>query len=47
LIDALSKLERHHGGFSAGSAFHDDPMRLLRSHPATSERVGTLLSLAY
>jgi heat shock protein HtpX len=47
LIDALSKLERHHGGFSDGSAFHDDPMRLLRSHPATSERVGTLLSLAY
>jgi heat shock protein HtpX len=46
-IDALSKLERHHGGFPAASAFQDDPMRLLRSHPATAERVGTLLSLAY
>jgi heat shock protein HtpX len=47
LIAALSKLERHHGGFSAASSFEDDRMRLLRSHPATSERVGTLRSLAY
>jgi heat shock protein HtpX len=47
LIAALSKLERHHGGFSAASSFEDGRMRWLRSHPATSERVGTLLSLAY
>jgi heat shock protein HtpX len=47
LIAALSKLERHHGGFSAASSFEDDRIRLLRSHPATSERVGALLSLAH
>ncbi|HXL27988.1 MAG TPA: zinc metalloprotease HtpX [Bradyrhizobium sp.] len=49
LIAALDKLERHHAGFPALSvaAFEDGPMRLLRSHPATSERVGALLSLAY
>ncbi|WP_426421604.1 M48 family metalloprotease [Bradyrhizobium genosp. A] len=49
LIAALGKLERHHVGPAAMpvSAFQHDPMRLLRSHPATSERVGTLLSLVY
>lgn len=49
LIAALDKLERHHAGPAAMpvSAFQHDPTRLLRSHPATSERVGTLLSLVY
>jgi heat shock protein HtpX len=49
LIAALDKLERHHAGFPAlpVAACEDGPMRLLRSHPATSERVGALLSLAY
>jgi heat shock protein HtpX len=49
LIAALDKLERHHAGFPAlpVAAHEDGPMRLLRSHPATSERVGALLSLAY
>ena len=49
LIAALGKLERHHAGFPAlpVAACEDGPMRLLRSHPATSERVGALLSLAY
>ena len=49
LIAALDKLERHHAGFPALSvtACEDGPMRLLRSHPATSERVGALLSLSY
>ena len=48
LIAALDKLERHHVGFPAlpVAAYEDGPMRLLRSHPATSERVGALLSLA-
>ncbi|WP_271567454.1 zinc metalloprotease HtpX [Bradyrhizobium sp. CCBAU 11386] len=49
LIAALDKLERHHTGSASSrtSAFVHDPTRLLRSHPATSERVGTLLNLAY
>jgi heat shock protein HtpX len=50
LIAALGKLERHHTGspIMPVSAFEDDgPTRLLRSHPATAERVGTLLSLAH
>lgn len=49
LIAALDKLEHHHTGSAPNrtSAFRHDPMRLLRSHPATSERVGTLLNLAY
>ncbi len=49
LIAALDKLERHHTGSAPMpvSAFGHDPMRLLRSHPATSERVGILLNLAY
>jgi heat shock protein HtpX len=48
LIAALDKLERHHAGFAALPvvAREDGSMRLLRSHPATSERVGALLSLA-
>jgi heat shock protein HtpX len=48
LIAALDKLERHHAGFAVHSlaARDDGPMRLLRSHPATSERVGALLNLA-
>jgi heat shock protein HtpX len=47
LIAALDKLERHHAGFPLPSAAAREncPMRLLRSHPATSERVGALLSL--
>jgi heat shock protein HtpX len=49
LIAALDKLERHHGGFPAlpVAAREDGPTRLLRSHPATSERVGALLGLTY
>ena len=49
LIAALDKLERHHVGLPVLSltAREDDPMRLLRSHPATSERVGALLSFAH
>jgi heat shock protein HtpX len=49
LIAALDKLERHHVGLPVLSlaAREDDPMRLLRSHPATSERVGALLGLAH
>jgi len=46
LIAALDKLERHHAVLSA-TACEDGPMRLLRSHPATSERVGALLGLAH
>jgi len=48
LIAALDKLERHHVGFPAlpVAACEGDPVRLLRSHPATSERVGALLSFA-
>jgi heat shock protein HtpX len=48
LIAALDKLERHHGGpLLPADAFENDPTRLLRSHPATSERVGALRSLAH
>jgi heat shock protein HtpX len=48
LIAALDKLERHHAGFPTPvAAGEHGPMRLFRSHPATSERVGALLSLAY
>ncbi len=50
LIAALDKLERHHAGLpvlSVAAARENGPMRLLRSHPATSERVGALLSLAH
>jgi heat shock protein HtpX len=49
LVAALDKLERHHSGFPATSlaAFENAPMSFLRSHPATWERVSTLLSLGY
>lgn len=48
LVGALDKLERHHTGFPIMSnAAIDDGWRLLRTHPATSERVGSLLSLAH
>lgn len=49
LIAALDKLERHHVGLPVlcFTEREDDPMRLLRSHPATSERVGALLSRAH
>ncbi len=49
LIAALDKLERHHAGLPALpiASRENGTMRLLRSHPATSERVGALLSLAY
>jgi len=49
LIAALDKLERHHAGFPAlaVAAREDGPTRLFRSHPATAERVGALLRLAY
>ena len=49
LIAALDKLERHHGGSALlpADACENDPTRLLRSHPATSERVGALRSLAH
>jgi heat shock protein HtpX len=48
LVAALDKLERHHTGSPAVpvAAFEEGPIRFLRSHPATWERVGTLLSLA-
>ena len=49
LIAALDKLERHHTGFPVPPAAsrNDGATRLFRSHPATSERVRTLLGLAY
>jgi heat shock protein HtpX len=49
LVAALDKLERHHTGLSVlpVAAFEDGATRFLRSHPATAERVGTLLSLAH
>jgi heat shock protein HtpX len=49
LVAALDKLERYHTGAPVLPivAREDGPTRFLRSHPATSERVGTLLSLAH
>jgi heat shock protein HtpX len=49
LVAALHKLERHHAGrqVAAMAARNDDLVRLLRSHPATCERVGMLLKLAH
>jgi heat shock protein HtpX len=49
LVAALDKLERHHTGFSVTpvAAHQADPMHLLRSHPATAQRVGAVLSLAH
>jgi heat shock protein HtpX len=48
LVAALDKLERHHTGFPVPpiAAVADSSTHLLRSHPATSERVSALLSLA-
>jgi heat shock protein HtpX len=48
LVAALDKLERHHAGSPAlpVAMSEERAMHLLRSHPATSERVGALLSLA-
>jgi heat shock protein HtpX len=48
LVAALDKLERHHTGFLVQpiAAAEDSSTHLLRSHPATAERVGALLSLA-
>jgi heat shock protein HtpX len=49
LVAALAKLECHHTGLFnlTSAAFDDGPMRFLRSHPATAERVDTLLNLAH
>jgi heat shock protein HtpX len=49
LVAALDKLELHHTGTRVvPMAAHDqDPARFLRSHPATAERVGTLMRLAH
>jgi heat shock protein HtpX len=49
LVAALDKLERHHAGSAplAAAAIADGSLRLLRSHPTTSERVDALLSLAH
>ena len=49
LVAALNKLERHHTGSPVlpVAAYEDGQMRLLRSHPATSERVGDLLRFAH
>jgi heat shock protein HtpX len=49
LLAALNKLERHHAGPAAlaAAAVADRSLHLLRSHPTTSERVDTLLSLAH
>src|SRR5262245_41834221 len=48
LMAALDKLERQHGGssFVLGGAPDDNLVAFLRSHPATSERLGILSSLA-
>jgi heat shock protein HtpX len=46
-VAALNKLERHHTGAGPMAAHDDDVTRLLRSHPPTSERVGTLQRLAH
>ena len=48
LVAALDKLERHHTGFAVQptAAVENSSTHLLRSHPATSERIGSLLSLA-
>jgi heat shock protein HtpX len=48
LVTALHKLEHFHSGlaFPSQAAIEDGLGRFLRSHPATSERVGMLLRLA-
>jgi heat shock protein HtpX len=48
LVAALEKLERHHSGVPVlPIAIIQDGSHLLRSHPATLERVSTLLSLVH
>lgn len=48
LVAALDKLERHHSGAPVMPVvIRQDGSQLLRSHPATMERVGTLLSLVH
>jgi heat shock protein HtpX len=48
LVAALDKLERHHSGVAVmPAAITHDGSHLLRSHPGTMERVGTLLSLVH
>jgi heat shock protein HtpX len=48
LVAALDKLERHHSSIPAlPIAIIQDGSHLLRSHPATLERVSTLLSLVH
>jgi heat shock protein HtpX len=48
LVSALHKLEHHHAGSRSKppTSLQDGLMRLLHSHPATSERVGILMGLA-
>jgi heat shock protein HtpX len=48
LVAALGKLERHHTGADPFPSLvpPEDRFRLLRSHPATWERVDILLKLA-
>jgi heat shock protein HtpX len=49
LVAALHKLEHHHTGspFMSAATPESTMLGFLRSHPATWERVGTLLSLAH
>jgi heat shock protein HtpX len=49
LIAALRRLERHHTGsyIMAATSPQEGPERFLRTHPATCERVGALLSVAH
>lgn len=49
LVTALHKLEDFHSGiqFPSPAAMECETVRFLRSHPATSERVGVLLRLAH
>jgi heat shock protein HtpX len=48
LVAALDKLERHHSGVPVlPIAIIQDGSHLLRSHPATLERVSTLLGLVH
>ncbi|HVX75547.1 MAG TPA: M48 family metalloprotease [Bradyrhizobium sp.] len=49
LIAALAKLEHHHNGAKIPTtpSFEDGSARLLRSHPATCERVSTLRAFSH
>jgi heat shock protein HtpX len=46
MVAALAKLEHHHASAPVMTAFDNDPMRFLRSHPTTSARVEALLGFA-